>query len=79
MTTSAPPALRGEAVDQDWCAYGNDRNGWAAPDANGCAVAEALHLCIVVFGATGDLAEKKTFPSLASLYIRGCVSEFCAP
>ena len=66
--------LRGEVDPDARCAYGLDRNGWAHPDAGICAVAEELHLCIVVFGATGDLAEKKTFPSLASLYNRGCVS-----
>lgn len=73
MATSNPPALRGD--DQDWCAYGVDRGCWAFPDAGVCKVAEELHLSIVVFGATGDLAEKKTFPAIASLYNRGFLPE----
>lgn len=72
-TVKSSPPLRGEVDSDSWCAYGQDRDGWALPDAGICAVAEELHLCIVVFGATGDLAEKKTFPSLASLYNRGYV------
>ena len=72
-TAQTAPSLRGEVEPDSWCAYGVCRDGWEVPDAGVCSCAEALHLCIVVFGATGDLAEKKTFPSLASLYNRGCV------
>ena len=32
-----------------------------------------LFLEIIVFGASGDLAKKKTFPALFALYERGCV------
>lgn len=47
--------------------YGVDRDSWCMGDA--CS--QALHLSIVVFGATGDLAAKKTFPALAALHSRG--------
>ena len=39
-----------------------------------CKVPKKLCFTVVVLGASGDLAKKKTFPALFLLYSRGCVS-----
>eukprot|EP00892_Ulva_mutabilis_P000019 jgi/Ulvmu1/10017/UM059_0066.1 len=54
------------------CPYGVDRDNWCQESTSS---AQALHLSIVVFGATGDLAAKKTFPALAALHSRGFLPE----
>lgn len=50
--------------------YGTDRSSWAGETVT----KQDVFISIVVFGATGDLAEKKTFPCIASLYNRGCAT-----
>lgn len=52
------------------CPYGVDRDSWCQESTS---TTQALHLSIVVLGATGDLAAKKTFPALAALHSRGYV------
>ena len=37
-----------------------------------CFIANKLVLTVVVLGASGDLAKKKTFPALFTLFKRGC-------
>jgi len=39
-----------------------------------CKVPKKLCFTVVVLGASGDLAKKKTFPALFLLFSRGCVS-----
>jgi hypothetical protein len=56
----------------DDAVYGTDRNSWHGDEAPEAAGKSNLFLTIILFGATGDLARKKTFPSIASLYLRGC-------
>ena len=34
-----------------------------------------MTLCVVVFGASGDLAKKKTYPALFSLYVHKLLPE----
>lgn len=38
-----------------------------------CFIANKLALTVVVLGASGDLAKKKTFPALFTLFKRGYV------
>ena len=38
-----------------------------------CFIANKLVLTVVVLGASGDLAKKKTFPALFTLFKKGCV------
>ncbi len=38
-----------------------------------CFIANKLVLTVVVLGASGDLANKKTFPALFTLFKKGCV------
>ena len=38
-----------------------------------CKVPKKLCFTVVVLGASGDLAKKKTFPALFLLFSRGCV------
>lgn len=40
-----------------------------------CKVPKKLCFTVVVLGASGDLAKKKTFPALFLLYSRGCLPE----
>jgi hypothetical protein len=55
-------------------------NGVAGPelcapsprDLHKCSIANKLCLTVVVLGASGDLAKKKTFPALFTLFKRGC-------
>lgn len=55
------------------------RNGVAGPDLcapsqrdlHKCSIADKLCLTVVVLGASGDLAKKKTFPALFTLFQRG--------
>ena len=37
-----------------------------------CFIANKLVLSVVVLGASGDLAKKKTFPALFTLFKKGC-------
>jgi Glucose-6-phosphate dehydrogenase, NAD binding domain len=72
-STAAPPEGSAQAPIEP---YGVDRDSW---DHGACSgAAPDLHLTVVVLGATGDLAEKKTIPALESLYTRGCVRVFVA-
>lgn len=71
MQATAPPSSETGTAVVEPCPYGVDRDAWG-PDTCPCSSTE-VHLTVVVFGATGDLAEKKTFPALAALYMRGCV------
>lgn len=50
-------------------------NGAAASDRDNvkCKVSQKLCFTVVVLGASGDLAKKKTFPALFMLFSRGCV------
>jgi hypothetical protein len=50
--------------------HGSLRDEWSYPPPQ-CA--EDLNLSIVVLGASGDLAKKKTFPALLALHSKGCV------
>lgn len=44
-----------------------------------CKVPKKLCFTVVVLGASGDLAKKKTFPALFLLYSRGCACRYtCA-
>eukprot|EP01025_Chloroclados_australasicus_P008065 TRINITY_DN12781_c1_g1_i1.p1 TRINITY_DN12781_c1_g1~~TRINITY_DN12781_c1_g1_i1.p1 ORF type:complete len:534 (-),score=88.82 TRINITY_DN12781_c1_g1_i1:292-1893(-) len=52
------------------CPYGVDRDAWQ-PEAVGDVCSDCTCLTVVVLGATGDLAKKKTFPALARLFVRG--------
>ncbi len=47
--------------------YGLVREGFELPPCHG----DPLHLSIVVFGASGDLAKKKTYPALFALFVKG--------
>jgi Glucose-6-phosphate dehydrogenase, NAD binding domain len=51
--------------------YGVDRADWKESTCS-----RELCLTVVVLGATGDLAAKKTFPSLAALFYRGCAPAY---
>lgn len=55
--------------------------GTAASDRDSvqCKVPKKLCFTVVVLGASGDLAKKKTFPALFLLYSRGCVSNCIWP
>lgn len=53
------------------CPYGVDRDSWCPENASAAVEKHVLHLTVVVLGATGDLAAKKTFPALAALHSRG--------
>ena len=54
--------------------YGTDRSSWAGEEP---VAKQDVFITCVIFGATGDLAAKKTFPCLASLYNRGCAAAPC--
>jgi hypothetical protein len=56
--------------EYDASVYGTARDDWS--ETGPCT---GLCLTVVIFGATGDLAAKKTFPSLASLCTNGCAQE----
>ena len=60
------------AVEHDNVAYGVERDDWAE-QTDKCK--SGICLTVIVFGATGDLAGKKTFKSLCTLYSKGCDSE----
>jgi hypothetical protein len=68
------------AKDHDAAVYGTDRDSWSRGGDEAPTAAETSTLCltIILFGATGDLARKKTFPSIASLYLRGYVCQHSA-
>ena len=57
------------ALEHDSVAYGTERDEWQEETAR-CK--SGVCLTVIVFGATGDLAAKKTFKSLATLYNKGC-------
>jgi Glucose-6-phosphate dehydrogenase, NAD binding domain len=57
-------------TEHDQVAYGTDRDDWQEK-TDKCKSGTCL--TVIVFGATGDLAAKKTFKSLCTLYTRGCV------
>ncbi len=43
----------------------------AVKDEKKCFIANKLVLTVVVLGASGDLAKKKTFPALFTLFRKG--------
>lgn len=43
----------------------------AVKDERRCFIANKLVLSVVVLGASGDLAKKKTFPALFTLFRKG--------
>jgi hypothetical protein len=49
-------------------AYNLEKNDWTTSS-----------LSVVVLGASGDLAKKKIFPALFSLYYEGLLPEVCHP
>lgn len=57
------------------CPYRVDRDSWCIENTS---APQALHLTVIVLGATGDLAAKKTFPALAALHSRGYVHVPCS-
>ena len=57
------------ALEHDSVAYGTERDEWQE-ETSRCK--SGVCLTVIVFGATGDLAAKKTFKSLATLYNKGC-------
>lgn len=63
MATDAPEAT----FPSETCVYGVDRDRWDKVDSGSGTQEAELCLSVVVLGASGDLAKKKTFPALAAL------------
>lgn len=48
--------------------YAVDRSCWQEEEEQTKSRTKELHLTVVVIGASGDLAKKKTFPALAAIF-----------
>lgn len=66
LSDAAAEALKRLSLER-MCSSARDE--WSAIDAD--TMHNELRLSIVVFGASGDLAKKKTYPALFELFRKG--------